>query len=145
MIQRIQSIFLLLSAATFGALFKLPFATGEASATGYLADGSFDAFDHPVLLIATILGALLSVIALFLFRQRKNQIKATYGIMVIAIALPVAAFLILGQQTAAGSVNATLHQQVGLFLPGAAILFSLIAGYFIRKDEKLVQSMDRLR
>ena len=145
MIQRIQSIFLLLSAATFGALFKLPFATSEASTTGYLADGSFDSFDHPVLLIATILGVLVSILALFLFRQRKTQIKATYGIMLIAIGLPVMAFLMLGQQVTAESANASLHQEVGLFLPGAAILFSLIAGYFIRKDEKLVQSMDRLR
>ena len=65
--------------------------------------------------------------------------------MLIAIGLPVTAFLMLGQQVTAQSVNFSLRQEVGLFLPGAAILFSLIAGYFIRKDEKLVQSMDRLR
>ena len=33
----------------------------------------------------------------------------------------------------------------GLYLPGAAVIFNLIANRFIRKDEKLVRDSDRIR
>ena len=35
--------------------------------------------------------------------------------------------------------------QFGLFLPAIALFFNSLALRFIRKDEKLVRSMDRLR
>ena len=34
---------------------------------------------------------------------------------------------------------------LGLYLPAAAVLFNLLANFFIRKDEKLVRDSDRLR
>ena len=34
---------------------------------------------------------------------------------------------------------------IGLFLPGMGIIFNILANFFIRKDEKLVRSVDRIR
>ena len=34
---------------------------------------------------------------------------------------------------------------LGFFLPGLAVIFNLLANFFIRKDEKLVRSSERLR
>ena len=64
MIQRIQTIFLVLTAFVFGALFKVPFALSNQPSVAFLSDGDFDIHDHPALLAMTILGVLLAVISI---------------------------------------------------------------------------------
>jgi len=41
--------------------------------------------------------------------------------------------------------NVTPDDGMGLYLPFVFLLFGFLAQRFIQKDEKLVQSMDRLR
>jgi len=41
--------------------------------------------------------------------------------------------------------EAQVNDQFGMYLPLVGLLFSGLAIHFIRKDEKLVKSMDRLR
>jgi len=141
MIQRIQSIFLLLAAISFGLLFVVPLALSNTATTQFLADKVYDISDHPVLLALTIIGILLSVLALFSFRNRKKQLRTGYLIIVVAILLPVAAYLLFLNESA----TAEPEEQAGMLLPAVAIVFTVVANFFIRKDEKLVKSMDRLR
>ncbi|MEP6647519.1 MAG: DUF4293 domain-containing protein [Saprospiraceae bacterium] len=145
MIQRIQTIFLILTAGVFGSLFKLPFATSDKPSAQFLSDQVYDINDHPALIALTALGALIAIVSIFMFRNRKLQLKLGYLIIVMAILLPGVAFLLFTKESA--SIDPTVHvvDQAGMFLPAAAILFAAIANYFIRKDDKLVKSMDRLR
>ena len=145
MIQRIQSIFLFLSAACFGVLFKLPFAISDKPSAQFLADKVYDITDHVVLMSIVLLGAGLSLISIFLFKNRKLQLKLGYLIIVLAILLPIVAFLLFTKESPTIDSTVEVHDQLGIFVPLAAVLFSAIANYYIRKDEQLVKSMDRLR
>ena len=145
MIQRIQSILLLFTALIFGALFKVPFAISNKPSVQYLSDSVFDITDHPVLLGLTILGALVSLISIFQFRKRPVQLKLGYLIIVSAILILVVAFLLFTRASAEADASVQVSDQAGLYIPLVAIILAGIANYFIKKDDKLVKSMDRLR
>lgn len=145
MIQRIQTIFLVLAAACFGALMKVPLAASDQATTQFLADKVYEITDHPALMILTLLGAILCLGIVFLYRNRKLQIKLIYLVMLLAITLPLVAYLLFSNETAQMDSSVQITTQAGSFLPFAAIVFGVLANYFIRKDEKLVKSMDRLR
>lgn len=145
MIQRIQTIFLLLAAASFGALFMVPLATSDKPTAQYLADSVYDITDNIALTILTVLGAALAVVAIFLFKNRPLQLKLGYLLISLAVLLPLAAFLLFTNQAPMMDATVQVKDQAGVFLPGGAILFAALANYFIRKDDRLVKSMDRLR
>lgn len=145
MIQRIQTIFLFLTAIVFGSLFKVPFAISDKPSAQYLSDQVYDVTDHPVLMVLTMLGALIALISIFLFRKRKVQLKFGYLIIVMAILLPVVAFLLFTRTSVDVDPSVNVNDQAGMFLPLIAIIFAGLANHFIKKDEKLVKSMDRLR
>ena len=105
----------------------------------------YDISDHPALLGLTLLGVAVALIAIFLFNKRPVQIKLAYVLIVLAILLPLAAFLLFTHESAVLDTATQVNDQPGMFIPGGAILFGALAVYFIRKDEKLVKSMDRLR
>ena len=145
MIQRKQTIFLFLAAIIFGAMFMVPFAVSNQPSVQFLSDGVFNILDHPVLLVLTLGGILMSLYAIFLFRKRKAQLRLGYIIIIIAILLPLSAFILFTRTSAEADASVMIEDQFGLYLPAAAILFVVLANYFIRKDERLVKSMDRLR
>jgi len=145
MIQRIQSVFLLLAAASFGGLLNFPLAISDKPTAQFLADSVYDITDHIALLVLTILGIGISLITIFLFRNRPLQLKLGYIIIPLAILLPLAAFLLFTNESAVMDTTVQVNDQAGMFLPAGAILFGALAIYFIRKDDRLVKSMDRLR
>ena len=140
MIQRIQTIILLLAAGVFGSLFALPMAaTAEPTAQGIFTDSVFDLADSTLLIALVGVGIAVALIAMLSYKNRKRQVLFGYLGMLVAVAVAVAAFLALTQS----HVSSTY--QAGMFLPAAAVVLFGIANYFIRKDDKLVRSMDRLR
>jgi len=150
MIQRIQSIFLLLAAVGLGLLFieSFDFATtsGEITTSTVLADGDVDINDYPIMMGLVGLGAVIFVAAIFLFKNRvlqSNIVKA--GLLVVLVVFGFAGFYYGSNQTIAESANASLDFSFGWVGPVLALLFSLLALREISKDEKLVKSMDRLR
>lgn len=145
MIQRIQSVFLLLAAASFGGLLSFPLAVSDKPTAQFLADSVYDITDHVALLVLTILGIIISLITIFMFRNRPLQLKLVYIIISLAILLPLAAFLLFTNESAVMDTTVQVNDQAGMFLPIGGILFGALAIYFIRKDDRLVKSMDRLR
>lgn len=145
MIQRIQTLFLLLASASFGIMFQLPMATSDKVAAHFLSDKEFTITDHLALSILTILGVVTAFIAIFLYKNRKQQIKLGYAFMAMAVILPLASFLLFKNDTSTMDSSVHVKNQIGIFFPLGAVLFGVFANYFIRKDEQLVKSMDRLR
>lgn len=142
MIQRIQSIFLLLAGIAFFALFGLPLASSNVKA-GFFADTIFNVQDHVALMVLAALGGILSIATIFLFKNRPLQIKLGYLIIVLGIAIPVvASILALGTDDVK---QETIRLSLGVGAPILAIIFGILAIRFIGKDNKLVRSMDRLR
>lgn len=145
MIQRIQSVFLLLSALVFGALFMVPFAISDKPTVQFLSDTVFNIMDHPALIALTAIGIVLSLVAIFMYKNRTLQQRFGYFIIIVAILLPVYAFLLFNQATQQAASDVHIEDQAGLYLPCVAIVFAALANRFIKKDDKLVKSMDRLR
>lgn len=145
MIQRIQSVFFLLAAGSFGGLFGLPIATSTAPATPFLDDRVFNIMDHPALIGIASAGAVLALMAIFLFRNRTLQVRLGFIVVAIALLLIGISYMLYTNTAAAQAADVGLAIQAGLFLPAGAVVFAYLATFFVRKDEKTVRSMDRLR
>ena len=154
MIQRIQSIFLLLAALAMGALFTKPMSfisifgqteALEAAPQSMLADGVFDVQDHIILLVLVALAAILFLAGIFLFNNRPLQLTITrIGLIGAILSLLLAGvFFYMDYQNMADGTLVTV--EFGVLGPVLAIIFAILALRFIGKDEKLVRSMDRLR
>jgi len=135
MIQRIQSIYLLLAAAANFTLIRLPMATAPEA----FGDSLLTSDDHIALLILFALGGALATAAIFLFKNRPLQAKLSIGVGLLGLMATIAvASLYL-------PVAKSASLQVGAALLPVVMLMAGLANYRIQKDEKLVRSMDRLR
>lgn len=144
MIQRIQSIFLLLASGAFWSEFALPFATSEVESPGVLSDSVYNIHDSPVLLALTVIGGIVTFGAIFLYNNRGLQKRLSYLGVVMAILLPLVAFLLIYNERTGEALGA-INDGLGIYSPIVALIFALLAGRAIGKDDKLVKSMDRLR
>lgn len=145
MIQRVQSIFLFLASLFFGGQFLVSFANSTKSISGFLSDLKYNVFDNPILLAITGLGAVICLVSIFLFKNRALQMKLSYVGIVMSILLPLTAVILFINNSSHISEQSHLNDQLGLYLPLGSILCLVLALRFIKKDEKLVKSMDRLR
>ena len=145
MIQRIQSIFLLLSGACLGGTFALPFADSAQPVPGTLfADSYFSNSDHIGLMVLFGLAALASIAAIFLYNNRPLQKNISWASILLALgAIAFGVFFFMQQADAMGSV--AVDEEPGALLPIAALVFDFLAIRSINKDERLVRSADRLR
>ena len=147
MIQRIQSIFLLLAAISAFGLFALPFATtsSEVAASANFADATYNINDHIGLLVLFAVAGALSFISIFLFKNRKTQLLVgRFSIIAIIIGL-VMAIVLYHNDSAVIPDTVQIEDQAGIYMPAIFLVFALLAQRFITKDEKLVRSADRLR
>jgi divalent metal cation (Fe/Co/Zn/Cd) transporter len=146
MIQRIQTIFLLLAAGASFGLLALPFAstTSAMSNTALFADGVYNVQDSAGMLAFFCGAGALALIAMFLFRNRGLQMRLTIFAF-IANLLGIVFGVLYFMQNAQDIGDAVPNEELGVYLPILTIIFTLLAYRFIRKDEKLVKSMDRLR
>jgi hypothetical protein len=148
MIQRIQSIWLLLAAITILCLLVVPVMSASSNnvqfvlnAMGINGTNAVNAVNYP-LLISVILAGLISLVNIFNFRNRTLQKRvASLNILLI---LGLSFWLSqLGKQLPGGLENSSMG--AGLFLPLLAVIFTLLAIRGIKNDEKLIRSADRLR
>lgn len=149
MIQRIQSIYLLLASGAFGSLFALPLLTTTASDTAtsipQLADGRLNVFDNIGLIGLSGLGVALAFAAIFLYKNRNLQGKITGISLVISVLLLALAAFTAQMVRSAVPPTGSVQFGLGWVAPVAGIILLWLAGKGIKKDEKLVKSMDRLR
>jgi peptidoglycan/LPS O-acetylase OafA/YrhL len=146
MLQRIQSIYLLLAAVAAFALFALAFVNVSGGIAEIIAfqDGDFDINDNIILTIMTIVCGAMALINIFLFNNRKLQMNISKLVMLLNLTLAgLAAFFLY--QTMNG-VSVEIVPNGGFAMPVLAILFTFLANRNINKDEKLVKSAyNRLR
>ena len=143
MIQRIQTLYLILAAAISGG-FIFVFSLWSSEETKVFA---LDLFNNGSLLLKAIpvsflLSAILSCIAIFLFKNR--QLQFVVGRLSILINLLLLGLLIYVSLTLPGEIKIS-EKGIGMFLPILAVLLIVLANKAIKKDEDLVKSADRLR
>jgi hypothetical protein len=151
MIQRIQTIYLLLAAVALASSFFLPFATASgdsgalaASGENYFSDGAFWAAEIPGGLALPVLAAL-AFLGIFWYKNRPRQMQLA-GLTALLALLGVLTVFGLGYPHAQRLPAGTVAQWFpGSVVPALAIVLLLLAYRAIRKDEALVRSSDRLR
>lgn len=141
MIQRIQSVWLLLAAVCAFVTYPLVLYVGK------LADGSERQFllgDHFILMLFIIALGVLSLITIFLFKNRKLQFRLTILAIVLTIVYIFVQYLMV-EQFKTDSAIITGSYQVAALLPLLMVFFLILAARGIYKDDKLVKSLERLR
>lgn len=152
MVQRIQTIYLLLAIICLGLTFAFPFAT-------YLVDGNeivFNAYgveanDKGVATffpyyISVALAMGLAVFSLLQYKKRKLQLKVgrfNYLLIILTIVL-----IFIEASIVEGKFELDQNHiayGIGIYFPVAALPFIFLANRGIKKDEALVKSLDRLR
>jgi len=131
MIQRIQSIYLLVAAIAMTLIsFKVPVYT--------LNETMFMAQDDTKMFILTIVGAIFSLLGLFMFKNRKFQMKLIRLTVLIQMIIGVRLFMLLNKFEVV--LNNTL-----LFLMAFSLIALIMAYRGVKKDDDLVRSVDRIR
>lgn len=158
MIQRIQSLFLLLAIVALLLIGAFPIAKFY-SQTGIYVLNLFELvsltpdnvipfvswFLYPILAIVLAL-VVLNVVTLVSFKNRVKQIKLTQIAFLLNVILIVGLlFYYIPTIEENTATSANYHGAYSIYLPLVALIFTLLAQRFIRKDEKLVRSVDRLR
>ena len=157
MIQRIQSVYLaiaiiLLSTVAVG-LELFSFVTDSASyvfssygVTEYDASGTFVAQKHYPIYVGLIALILLAFICLMSYKDLKRQFKLgrtvfyLYFLMIVSmLCLSIFGDSILGLE------EATRQLSLGFYLFVAGFPFSFLANTGIKRDKRLLDSVDRLR
>ncbi|MDH3711287.1 MAG: DUF4293 domain-containing protein [Cyclobacteriaceae bacterium] len=159
MIQRVQSLFLLGVAVCLITMLFFPIwekvdleAQTSTTLKAYVAEvvtsgEQSEVFYFPAAIVGflAIVGAVIALFELFQYRSRLNQIKlGALNSLVMAGIMGVCVYLTFRfEQNIAG--NGQGEYQMGMYLPAVALILNLLANRFIRRDESLVRSVDRLR
>ena len=140
MIQRQQTLWLLLASAAAVLTFFFLFATGEEAVlnTDMVKTTEIIAGSNFFTLILTAVSAGLAFVIIFMFKDRKLQMRLTLlGILIAGITL---ALYILNMSKLTKATPA-----LWAVLPAIVVISFFMAFRNIRKDEKLVRSLDKLR
>jgi hypothetical protein len=141
MIQRIQSLWLLLSATCAGITWLVPTFAGNA------ADGSIKVFsvrESVVLLFLIAFVALSSFVNIFFFHNRNRQKSIIVATSFATIGFIAAQFFIVKEFKSTFQIPQG-NWEISAILPIFILLFQVFAFIGIRKDEKLLSSADRMR
>ncbi|MCT1526283.1 MULTISPECIES: DUF4293 domain-containing protein [Sphingobacterium] len=157
MIQRIQTVWLLLSSLVLFALFLFPYVSyidlvglgkniyvsGVYSSVNNVAtkESSF-----LLMTIATVVLALIPLFIIFKYKNRKTQLSLIL-VQVILICL-FAIWMFISANNILSLINQSIGANnigIGFFLLPVSILFLGLAIRGIRNDNKLIKSADRLR
>ncbi len=155
MIQRVQSIFLMLIGVCMISMLFLPIWSktgieGEvakltAMNLTYQKQTQLNSIPTFYIGILCVISMMVAYTSLFSFKNRMLQIKLNMAnSLVIISAMGCCAYLIAtkGEVMISGAKG---NMGFGVFMPAVALIFNMIANRFIWKDEKLVRSSNRLR
>ncbi|SDX19724.1 DUF4293 domain-containing protein [Aequorivita viscosa] len=136
MIQRIQTLYLIVSALVMAALFIwFPTILGE--------DGSvLIERSEPLIFGLIFLSIIFAIVSIFSFKKRQSQFVINrLNILLNFVLLGVFVYRSL---TLSGETLVS-EKGIGVFIPIISIVFLVLANKAIKRDEDLVKSVDRLR
>jgi len=136
MIQRIQTVYLLLAAGfSAGLIFVFHLWITSENVKVFAMD--------ELLYFGLFLGsAALSLLSIFMFKNRKFQF--VLGRLNIILNFILLGLLVYQSLNISGEALVS-EKGIGIFLPILSIVLLVLANKAIKKDEDLVKSVDRLR
>ena len=160
MIQRIQTIYLLITSVLTGLIAYFDIAIYYSNderifnykLLGMVGFGSYESFVPGNWIVQAALvavSALLALYSLFMFKNRKLQLKLGQFNYLLLVAIILSVYFSVKNMTNLDPLNEVENLKavywIGFYLPVAAIAFQFLAIRGIKKDEALVKSVDRLR
>jgi peptidoglycan/LPS O-acetylase OafA/YrhL len=155
MIQRIQSVYLLLT-----TIFSVLFLSGNIvkfnDSSGNLINITFRGLIKisggsnpeqlgkllPVILLILLIG-VVSLLTTFLYKNRRLQMKLTIGLLILAITLVI--MIVVYSVHIMKKYDADIVPGIKMILPLLMAVCIYLAYRGIKKDDTLVRSYDRLR
>ena len=135
MIQRIQTIWLLLAAILGFTSLKTSFYIGSISTE---PASQLTAMSNIWLMILTIVSATITFVSIFMYKNRPQQLKLVLATITLSVIVFVLYFIETQKYTVGGYA---LTSVIVIAIP----VLQILAAMSIYKDEKLVKSVDRLR
>nr|WP_319398448.1 DUF4293 domain-containing protein [uncultured Carboxylicivirga sp.] len=149
MIQRIQSIYLLISALLTGSMFFVPLAElandNDTYTLLYRGLANSEQLSTPTLALAILvtLTTLVSIVTIFLYKKRMIQIRLC-GLNMGLLLGTTGMIYFLGSQLSK-DLSAEISYNIPMVFPIVALILTFLAIRSIGKDEALIKSMDRIR
>ena len=147
MIQRIQTLYLLLAEILVASLFKFDFAELAVNGEVYvfnisgISKGDTVIFDSLPILLFVGLILVLHLVIIFMYKKRIRQIRITVFTIILLLGLLGVMFYF----SYAAFDDSKIAYKIPMSFPLLAILFDYLAIRGIGKDEALIRSMDRIR
>jgi hypothetical protein len=137
MIQRIQTVYLLIALVILGILpFIFPLFT--------MSDGKeFRFMNDSFYTVLFGLSTTLTLVSIMYFKKRQHQFVLNR--LTIILNLILLGLFVYRSLNLSGEAVQVSEKGIGMFLPIVAIVFLALANRAIKKDEDLVKSADRLR
>lgn len=130
-----------MAALSAGLAFFLPFALEFQSAvdTAFVNSKEINATNNVLVLISIADIILCSFIAIFSFKNRK--IQKVFSLIVVLLSAMCIAYMFFVAELQ--EENMTIR--LGIIAPLLSLIFGILGFNGIRKDDKLVKDLDRLR
>ncbi len=154
MIQRIQTLYLLIADVLIGLIFFLPFAemAGKGSKlflfylSGIVSEGDANGLieqkSWPLFILACVIMALLTLIILQ-YKNRSRQKSLSYLTVILLVGLTASLYSSIWKCNQ--SLGGSYSMKISFTFPLIAAVLVLLAIRAIVKDERLVKSIDRIR
>ncbi len=147
MIQRIQTVFLFLSAVLAGFLFFIPIASFDLG-NEIVNLSIFGVENHSgalLLLILAVLMLAVPFVTIFMYKKRELQLKlSSFNVFLNALFCGLI-FLFYVDNIREKLSAETVIYNFGVYVPLINMVLSILAMRWIRKDIELIKSVDRLR
>ena len=154
MIQRIQSLYLLISSAICTILIFSPLASfrqgdqiaAELFSYGVKKVGNADlliSYNPVILVVLVTISAMLGIFTIFQYKKRPLQVLlSTFNIIILLVMLGMMVYycIVISQ-----GLNGSINYYIQAIFPFISIILLFLAIKSIRKDEKLIRSVDRIR
>lgn len=135
MIQRIQTIWLFLASLCTFLTLKFPFYSGSTAEFSHVElNGQFNI----PLMILTVISGTVGAVSIFLFKNRKVQMRVCIAALLLQIGC-IALYINALKQFTAGTFA------LWSILSFLVVIFYIMAIMGINKDQKLIKSLNRLR
>ena len=152
MIQRIQTLFLLLALICMTIFYFIPFGSLEMQTETGITDIPMGLYgidygeEHystlPLLILLSIV-VLILLTTIFMYRHRVLQIRICIFNLIMTLGCSGLAFFFLYQ--ASEKFNTNYSTSILVVLPIVSAIFIALAIRGIAKDEALIRSIDRIR
>lgn len=143
MIQRVQSLYLLIVGISAFTLYFFPFQKNivNFSEIVYLKLDLFN-YTNNFIFVSSILNLIIltgAITIIFLYRNRIVQRVMCYYLAVLNVIL--LSLMYYGASTIKGIPT----YQFPFFIPVLNAVLSIVAAYYIKRDENIIKSADRIR